>query len=221
MKILLLGASGRTGKLVLHEALMQGYEVNCVVRDTTKIQIESARLKLFEGDVLRKDTLKQAMQNCQIIISVLNISRHTDFPWSRLRTPSSLLSDAMKTVISLAEKQVIKRLIVCSAWGVSETKADLPFWFDWLIEHSNIKAAYKDHERQEGIIRQSDLDWTIVRPAGLINLKRSQKLIESDDNQPKPKLTINRITVAKYLIDAIKTDQLIKKAPVISARLFS
>lgn len=218
MKILLLGATGRTGKLVMDEAIRRGYTLNCLVRDAKKIKSRHEHLRIFEGSPEKPADLEAAIQGCEAILNVLNISRTSDFPWAKLRTPPTFLSDVMSTLIRLAQKYNINRVIICSAWGASETKKDVPAWFRWFIDNSNIGFAYRDHERQEKLLRKSSLSWTIVRPAGLTNSKRTQKIIESFNNKPKPKMTISRISVAKYLVDAITNDELIGKAPVISGK---
>ena len=216
MKILLLGSTGRTGKYVVDEALQRGYELNCLVRDAQKINTVQERLKVFEGSPEKLSDLEQAMKNCEAIINVLNISRTSDFPWAKLRTSPTFLSGVMKNVIELAEIHKVKRIIACSAWGAAETKKDIPAWFRWLIDKSNIGLTYRDHERQEKLLMSSHLLWTIVRPAGLTNSKKYQEIIESYNNKPKPKMTINRISLAKYMVEAITNESLIYKAPVIS-----
>lgn len=216
MNILLLGGTGRTGKLVLQVAKEQGHRVNCLVRNAGKIP-NSEGAQVFEGNAINSDDLEKAISGCEAVVSVLNISRTSDFPWARLRTPSNYLSEVMTNTIRLAKKHSIKRLVVCSAWGVAETKKDLPTWFNWFIDNSNIGVAYKDHERQEKLLNDSDIDWTIVRPSGLTNSKKQQKIIESYANSPAPKLLISRLSVARFMIEALKRDDLIKKAPVISA----
>jgi putative NADH-flavin reductase len=215
MTVFLLGATGRTGKLVLLEALNQGYTVNCVVRKQPTSTPPG--VKFFIGNPADKNVLEQAIQGCNAIISVLNVSRNSDFPWSKLRTPERLLSEVMNNLIPLARQNNINRIIICSAWGVSETKADIPVWFRWLIDNSNIGSAYADHERQEKLLQQSNLSWTIVRPAALINTNKKQQVIQSYGNQPKPRLTISRLSVAEYLVDCVSNDTLVRKAPVISA----
>src|SRR5688572_1928944 len=197
MKILLLGATGRTGKYVVDEALQQGYELKCLVRDRKKIKSSHERLELFEGSPEKTSDLERAITNCEAIIHVLNVSRNSDFPWSKLRTPPTFLSEVMKNVIEVAKKHNVKRVIVCSAWGAAETKKDLPGWFRWFIDNSNIGYAYRDHERQEKLVIGSNLLWTIVRPAGLTNFKKPQQIIESYNNNPKPGMTINRISLAR------------------------
>ena len=217
MKILILGATGRTGKLILEEALNQGYDINCLVRDPKKIDGNHKNMKIYEGSPERISSLENAMQGCDGIISALNISRKSDFPWSKLRTPKTFLSDVMKNIISLTQKNKIDRIVVCSAWGVSETEKEIPFWFNWFIKNSNIGIAYKDHERQENLLKSSNLSWTIVRPSGLINSKKEQKIIESYANEPKPKITISRKSVAEFMVNALSNEKLIGRTSVISA----
>ncbi len=216
MKILILGATGRTGKLVLEQALKEGYRVNCLVRNPEKIKLQSESLTVFKGDTTHAEDLEKAIKDCEAVISTLNISRGSDFPWAPLRTPSDFLSNTMTQLVDVAQRHPTKRIIVCSAWGVAETKSDLPKWFKWFIDHSNIGIAYEDHERQEAILTNSDLDWTIIRPTGLTNSRKPKAVIESLNNQPKPKLTISRLSVAIYMLGALSKPQLIRKKVVVS-----
>jgi uncharacterized protein YbjT (DUF2867 family) len=218
MKIFVLGATGRTGKHVVQQAILAGYELHCLVRDPTKINVSHERLTLFQGSPEKISDVDSAIKGCEAIINVLNVSRDSDFPWSKLRTPPTFLSDVAKNVIPLAEKHRVRRMVVCSAWGAAETKNDLPGWFRWLIDNSNIGYTYSDHDRQEKLVMASNLLWTIVRPVGLTNFKGHQQIIESYNNSPKPRMTINRINLAKYLVDAITNEKLVKKVPVISGK---
>jgi len=136
MKILLLGATGRTGKLVLEKALESRYEVNCLSRNSERIEPQEG-LTIFEGNPNNKTDLENALTECDFVINVLNISRKSDFPWATIRTPENYLPDVMNTLIPIAEDNHLKRIVVCSAWGVAETKNDIPKWFRWLIENSN------------------------------------------------------------------------------------
>ena len=214
MKILLLGATGRTGKLVLEKALAGDHQVNILVRNSNRIK-QQPGLIIFEGDPANQADLQKALSGCHYVISALNISRKSDFPWSPLRTPPTYLSDVMQGLLSITDNQ-LKRIIICSAWGVSETREDIPKWFKWFIDNSNIKFAYHDHERQEKMLERSQFEWTIVRPVGLTNAKAEQSVKESFDNQPRPSLTISRKAVANYLVKSLKDDGLSRKKVVIS-----
>jgi uncharacterized protein YbjT (DUF2867 family) len=200
MTILILGITGRTGKYVLEEALKNKYTVHALVRNKNKVHIHSDQLVLFEGIPTDKAVLADAMQKCEAVISVLNISRTSDFPWAKLRTPTTFLSDSIKNVMQVATEQSIKRIIVCSAWGTNETKKDLPGWFRWIINHSHVGAAYKDHEVQESLLQHSPFDFTIVRPTGLTNSTREQGIQVNIQNTPKPKMTISRRSVAIFMM---------------------
>jgi len=215
VKLLLLGATGRTGKLVMKKALDKGYQVNCLSRKPERIQ-KSNGLTIFEGNPNNESDLDMAISGCDKIISVLNISRKSDFPWASLRTPKTYLSDVMTKLVPIAKEHNIKRISICSAWGVAETKNDIPKWFKWFIKNSNIGVAYKDHERQEKILSNSNIDWTIIRPVGLTNSKREDPIKETFDNKPKPNILISRKSVAEYLLESLEKDALIKKRVVIS-----
>ena len=213
MKILLLGATGRTGKLVLQALLKSGYEVNCLARNSERI-IPANGVTIMEGNASNSEDLQRAISDCEHVISVLNISRKSGFPWSKLRTPKKYLSDVISRLVPISEMEKVKRIVVCSAWGVAETRNDIPKWFRWLIDNSNVGVTYLDHERQEKIITESKLDWTIVRPVGLTNSKRNETIKESFGS--KPNLTISRHSVAKYMVDSLDKEKLIEKKVVIS-----
>ncbi|PQA53790.1 NAD(P)H-binding protein [Siphonobacter curvatus] len=86
MKILLLGATDRTGREVLRQILDAGIWVNVVVRKQRKLKLIHSTLIVFESEVLDPEVLRNAMQGCDAVLSTLNISRYSDFPWSSLRT---------------------------------------------------------------------------------------------------------------------------------------
>ena len=217
MKLLLLGSTGRTGKIVLEIALKKGYQVNCLARNTERIKKRKG-LTIFDGNPTNENDLKKAISKCDFVISVLNISRKTDFPWSSLKTPSTFLSDAMNIVVRISKNENIKRISICSAWGVAETKNDIPKWFKWLINRSNIGIAYNEHEKQEEIISKSKLNWTIIRPVGLSNSKKEEKIIETFNNKPKPNMLISRKSLAKYLLQSLTNNSLIEKKVVVSKK---
>ena len=215
MRILLLGATGRTGKIVLKIALEYGYHVNCLARNIERIEKRDG-LTIFEGSPTNEIDLTKAICECDCVISVLNISRKSDFPWESLRTPKTFLSDVMNLLVRISENMDIKRISICSAWGVAETKNNIPKWFKWIINNSNIGIAYEDHEKQEKTISESKLNWTIVRPVGLSNSKREEKIRETFHNKPKPSILISRQSVAKYLVKSLGNKSLISKRVVIS-----
>ena len=214
MKVLLLGATGRTGKLILQQLIQRGHVVHVLVRDKDKVKLIAQSVTVFEGSTLNADVLSVAMAGCEAIISALNISRNNDFPWSALRTPTDFLSATMKNIIPLATKHQLKRVIIISAWGVNETQKDLPGWFSWTVDNSNISPAYKDHELQEQLLAATNLYWTSLRPVGLTNFSLKPVKI-SLNNVPKPSLLISRKSVAAFAVDVLDEAKFIGLAPTI------
>lgn len=218
MKILLLGATGRTGQHVLTEALARSYEVYALVRDASKVKMQSSRLTLFNGTPENKGSLSEALKDCDAVISTLNISRTSDFPWAPLRTPVDFLENTLTHLINHMQDQGIKRLILTSAWGVGNSRSEVPVWFRWFIDNSNVGKAYAQHEVQERMLKESDLDWTAVRPVGLTNSKKIKELIVSKEGSPTPKLFISRKHTAHFMLDCLDQSNYIKETPVISEK---
>ncbi|MEM7514911.1 MAG: NAD(P)H-binding protein [Bacteroidota bacterium] len=217
MKILILGSTGRTGKLLLEECLNLGHEVNCLVRDMGQVSSKHSSVDYFEGTPSDKVALKNAIQGCEAVVSALNVSRTSDFPWAPLRTPPIFLSEVMQNLIELHGENRLSQIVICSAWGVHETLDDIPWWFRMMIQNSNIGPAYADHERQESLLVESGIPFTIVRPAGLTNFSKKGKVKVSFDNTPKPGLMISRGDVAAFMAEAVGNQGLMGKKPTISA----
>ncbi len=215
MNILILGATGRTGKYLLNESLARGHRVSVLVRDKDKLAGTSGKLAVFEGMPTDTKALQNAAQGCEAILSALNISRTSDFPWAKLRTPKDFLSQTMRNILAL---KGARRIVVTSAWGVGETRGEIPVWFRWLIDHSNIRYPYEDHGNQEELLRQTDGDWTVVRPVGLTDSLKNRAIQVSFANQPPPSLTISRLNVAKFMLDALENHSFVRKCPTISEK---
>jgi nucleoside-diphosphate-sugar epimerase len=215
MRVLLLGATGRTGKIALELLLSQGHDVHALVRDKEKVTTASDKLHLFVGNPQQKADLQNAAHGCNSVLAVLNISRNSDFPWAKLRTSPTVRSDTMKLLLEISNEEKIQKIVVCTAWGVNETKKDLPGWFRWFIENSNIGIAYADHERQEKILASSSIHYVIVRPVGLTDSKKAKPVQTSQNNSPRPRLTISRINTAKFMIEQLTDSRFDRQAVTI------
>lgn len=218
MHILILGATGRTGRILLNEALRRGHRVNVLIGHKSSLKTDPDLVNVYEGTPLNKFTLTDAMRSCEAVLSTLNISRISDFPWAKLRTSKDFLSLSMKKIIDVANEEHVSRIIITTAWGVAETRKDLPFWFRWLIWKSNIRYPYLDHERQEELLQQSGTNWTVVRPVILTDSEKEKKVQVSLNNDPKPSLRISRKNVALFMLDTLENDLYSRQCPVISER---
>jgi uncharacterized protein YbjT (DUF2867 family) len=218
MRILILGSTGRTGRILLSEALNRGHKVTVLISHKGALKIKPELVEVYEGTPLNKFTLAEAMEGCDAVLSSLNISRVSDLPWSKLRTSKDFLSESMGHILEAARQVHLKRIIIATAWGVAETRKDIPFWFRWLIKNSNIRYPYYGHEKQEQLLKSSDMDWTIIRPVGLTDSSKARDIKVSLNNQPKPSLTISRRNVALFMLEALEKNLYIRQCPVISEK---
>ncbi|PTM04295.1 MAG: hypothetical protein DA405_07725 [Bacteroidetes bacterium] len=215
MKVLIIGASGRTGKLVVEEALAQGWEVKALVREVKVFDINHPNLVKVEGTPFAYADVKKACEFCDVVISALNISRASENPWSKLVSPENLLSKSMQNVVDVSKHFPLKKLITVSAWGVGDSRAEIPWWFKLMIRISKISPVYQDHDRQERIVQNADLNFTIVRPVGL-NDKEARPVKVSQNASPKPGLFISRKSLAKYLVQCAREDLHVKEIITLS-----
>jgi putative NADH-flavin reductase len=218
MKVLILGASGRTGRQVLAAAMEAGHEVRCLVRNASKLRNLSDSIEIVEGSIQDEENLKQALEGREAVLSALNLIKRSGSPWSKVVGPYDIISDVIQKLCNLSDPDKLQRIIVCSAHGTNETKQDMPAWFRWLVDNSKIKHAYMDHEKQEDVLRRSKHKWTIVRPVGLTNKERLEEIDEVFNREHKLSMMISRKTVGKYMVDALGRDDLIGKAPSIAKK---
>ncbi len=216
MKLLILGGTGRTGKWLITEALTRRHEVHALVRDKEKLPLRSEKLKVFEGTPAEKEHLEPAIRGCEAVLNALNISRKSVFPWSRLVTPRDFLSTCTANVIDLCKKQGIGRVIVISASGVGDSATEIPGWLRWIIRNTKLGIIYKDHVRQEELLKGSGLDWTVVRPVGLTNKGVDKAIRVSLQGEPKPKFTLSRRNLARFMLDIVEKDRYIRQTPTLS-----
>ncbi|MEJ2052990.1 MAG: NAD(P)H-binding protein, partial [Calditrichaceae bacterium] len=161
MKILLLGATGRTGKRIIEQALQRGHKIAAIVRKPEDIQ--TYKVDIIQGTPYDYDTVERAIKGCNAVINTLNISRKSDNPWSRLRAPEDLISKSAVNAIKAMEKSGIRRFIALSAIGAGRSRKKIPWILKIVISFSNLKYAFHDHGKQEEILENSAMDYTICR----------------------------------------------------------
>jgi putative NADH-flavin reductase len=210
MNILLFGATGGTGKQVLLQALEQGHVVTAIVRNPSKITIKSNNLKIAAGDVLTSD-LTPAMKNQDAVICCLGA------PANKAGT---LRSSGTKNIITAMENANIKRFICQTSLGYDDGADVLKctsFFFKKIIVPYVLKATFKEHSLQESIIKESDLNWTIIRPGNLTNGNRTGNykygFLYTD---PALKVKVSRADVADLMLKQLSVNQNCKQTIGIS-----
>ena len=214
MKILILGISGRTGRLVAEEAIKRGHKVAGIVRNPGSLNVKGA--EIIAGTPYDIETVRKAMEGCDAVISTLSLVSSSQGLFKKITTPLDSMSVSLGNTVTVMGENGIRRIVLMTAAGVGDTAHMLPAFFKFLIKISNIRFSYADHERQEKILASSDLDWTIVRPVGLNGKDNNLTTLTDTDGTGKLKSMISRNAVAHFILCCIENEMFIREKPAIS-----
>lgn len=214
-RILLYGATGRTGGLVLTYALQQGYAVTALVRSPEKLVVESDHLTVVRGLPTNLDDVRRALRGCEAVISTLSaLSESEAFSRKKIPAPHTLETTMRNTVAAMGE-QGVKRIVTLSSIGAGDSWPHAPWYMRWMIKLTNFKLTFADHDGQEALLRQSPLDWTIARPVALNNHEALGRLVISYETTPAP-FKMSRRQLAKFMVDCLERNEMVRKAPLLS-----
>ncbi|MBN2154238.1 MAG: SDR family oxidoreductase [Candidatus Lokiarchaeota archaeon] len=216
MKLSVFGGTGRTGRWILKEGLERGHEIVALVRSPEKVLEGSPRLQLVDGSPTSLDDVRRAVKGADAVLSALNVNRSSDLPWARVTSPKDLMSTSIKNALEAMHEEHVKRIVVVSAYGVGETKEKIGALGRLFLYGTNIKYAYLDHERQERLLAASDLDWTALRPTFLKGGQETRAVIASIDGVPKPKGSVSRRNLARFMLDCAEKGLHVRQAPTVS-----
>lgn len=214
--LLVLGGSGRTGRLVIAEALRRGHTVTALVRDASKM-VPGEHLTVVEGSPLRPESVDAACRGAQAVIIALANRGLSDAPWSGQLSPPDLITDAVQAAADAMRSRGIRRIVLLSALGTADSSESVPWGLRWSTHFMRMATVYRDHAAADAELRSSGLDWTIVRPTLLSNTSKRRPITTTKAGRTPHSLHIGRADVAGYLVDAIEDDSLIGTAPIISS----
>ena len=210
-QILVLGGNGRTGKLVVDYALEKGYKVVALVRNLSKVVNAGENVTYVEGTPYQLEDVKNAIKGCDAVISTLNNSRKSDWPWSEPDGPFNILERSMLNVSKAMQEEGIDRIVYMSALGVRDSEQYMPVMFKTIVKYSSIKIVYDDHSHAESVLEGADLNWTFIRPVGLTNGTKPNPVAIISKGKPEH-TTVRRIAVAKFMVEALDKDKYYRKA---------
>jgi putative NADH-flavin reductase len=206
VKVLIIGATGATGQILMREALAQGDEVTALARDPSALASEDPRLRVLQGNVLDVSSVEAAVAGQDAVLSALG---------TRSTRPTTLFSESTHNVIGAMKKQGVRRLICITGVGAGDSKGHVGFLYDRIMLPFVVKNIYEDKTRQEEAIKQSDLDWVIVRPARLTDepARGEYNVFLGGSYTAK---TISRGDVVAFMLAQLTDDTYVRKMPVIS-----
>ena len=205
MNILIIGATGGTGKELVKQSLERNYTVTALVRKPDKIKISNKRLTIAKGDVLNPDSLSSVIKNQDVVVCALGHKR-----WFY---PNKILSQGTQNIVNEMEKNNVKRFICETSLGVGNSFGRLGLYYTLFTIPFVLQFYYWDKGKQEKIIRNSSLDWTIVRPGILTNGKQRGKYRHGEKvGNFLWSVRISRADTSDFLLNQVTDDTYLKKA---------
>jgi uncharacterized protein YbjT (DUF2867 family) len=211
MKIVIFGANGQTGRLLTRRVLDAGHDAVAVTRRPDDFPFADPRLTIVGADVRDASSLVDVVDGADAVLSTLGV------PFSR--KPIDTYSVGIGNVIAAMRKASVQRLVVVSSTGAYHYpgRRDTPLslrLFEPVITRTIGKTTYDDQRRMEDIVRDSGLDWTIVRPSGLFELPESTNYVAGEVD-PVGGFTA-RIDLADYMIKLAADPSTTRKTVVVS-----
>ncbi|MDT8262350.1 SDR family oxidoreductase [Roseomonas sp. DSM 102946] len=206
-KILVLGATGATGRLIVSQALARGYDVTVLARSAEKAN-NFHGTKVIIGDARDESVLRQAVKGRDAVLSALGT------PASPFREVT-LLSTATRSLVSAMQAEQVSRLVCITGIGAGDSAGHGGFLFDNLIFPLLLRKVYADKNRQEAIIRGSGLDWVLVRPS-ILNNTASHEVRALTDLSSFHGGTISREDVASFVLDQVRGEAWVHRSPLIT-----
>jgi putative NADH-flavin reductase len=196
MKIVVFGASGKTGTLITEQALAKGHHVTAYIRRDGSLLQQHPNLKVITGSLNDTSKLKEVVSGADACVSALG--------GNSLIKHSPEITAGIQTIVSLMEQEGVKRLVYLSSMGAGESRKIMRPLIRFFIADIMLRVPLADHTTNEKQIAKSKLQWTLVRPAGLTNgpktgrLKHGTRIAVLKGNPQ-----ISRANVASFIIDQL------------------
>ena len=219
MKLVIFGPTGGTGRRLVERAIAEGHEVSAFVRNPSRMRARHRRLRVVVGDVFDAGKVREAVAGNEAVISVLG-SRQPSNPLHPHRPgdPHGPVSAGSANIISAMKEHGLRRFVCQTAWGVGESKQDPGFagaFFMKVLVPPLLRDEYAEKEAQEKLLRESDLEWIIVRPMILTNGPWTNEYRVGLDLKPGRRPYISRADAADFLMRQLTDDTYVRNTPAI------
>ena len=206
MKLLIIGGTGGTGRELIKQGLEQGHRLTALVRNPGKVKIAHQDLSIIKGNVLDFDKVQEVVASQDAVISALG--------HKRFFIVSNILSEGTKNIIHAMEKHNVKRFICITSLGINDSRFKLGLYYTLFVIPVITFFYFWDKARQEKLIINSHLDWTIVRPGQLTNGRKRGTYKHGTDvgNYILTKI-ISRADVAHFILSQLNDKTYLHKTP--------
>lgn len=208
VNVIVFGASGRTGRLIVEQALEKDHAVTAFVRDPTAFSKEALvlsahpKLRVFAGDALDAAAVAEALEGQQAVVSAIG---------PRSKEGANICAASARNIIAGMKRQGVSRLLC-----ITSSSDFQGFLFEQIVKPVFLRAAFEDKEQQEAQIFKSGLDWTIVRPGILRDGPRSGRYRLAVGAMPKAGWRVTRADLAEFIVRELKRSDYVHQAITIA-----
>jgi len=197
MNLVVLGATGRTGRLVVEKALAAGHTVTALVRSPQKLTTGHSNLRLVTGEATDTLAVSSALEGADAVISALG-------------GKGSVIADSTRAIVAAARKTGLSRVVVLSTFAAERDRLDAG---TRLLTGIGMGAMLKDKSAGEEMLRRSDLEWTIVYASMLTDGPASGSVVVLPEGSKRGlSQKISRADLAAWMVDAATGAQYSRRA---------
>lgn len=198
MRLAVFGATGGTGVQVIKQALRRGHRVTALARRPERLGITDPHLDVVAGDVLAAGSCDAVVDGVDAVVSALGIGMH--------RHATTVYSAGTGNVIGAMTRTGVDRLLVVSTSSLSiPDRRQLPEWLvTKFLLHPMLKRPYADMADMEQRVRDSNIQWTLVRAARLTDRPSTGDYRIAFDGKLHGCWSIARADLATYLLDHVR-----------------
>lgn len=206
MRIVVFGATGTMGRNITEQALAAGHQVTGFARHASSLDIDHERLSTIDGDVLDQEQVKAAIRDHDAVIFAVGAG-----------AKGGVRARGTATVVRAMKSLGLRRLIVLSTLGAGDSWKHLNFVWKYLMFGMLLRQAYTDHKLQESLVRESGLDWTIVRPSAFSSKHIDGELHHGSlDGVKDLMLKVPLAIAAAFMVSQVDSDAYLHATPAVS-----
>jgi putative NADH-flavin reductase len=207
MNILIFGASGVTGHQLVKQAILKGHTVTAFVRNPGRLALSHPQLKIICGNILNYQLVEDAVKEKDAVLSALGAA-------SAFKYDPDVV-EGVGNIIKAMEANGIRRFIYMSTICAVNGSAQAGFFIKYIAPKI-LSTEIAGHRVREKMIRQSELRWTIIRPAVLTNGEQRGNYRSGENLHGKGfMVSISRADVANCMLRQLTDETFLKKAPAV------
>jgi putative NADH-flavin reductase len=208
MKLVIFGSTGSTGREVVQQSLAEGHQVTAFARHPENLTIQHPNLTILQGDVFDSRSVEDAIQGQDAVVCVLGAGQ---------KLSGNVRSEGTRQIIQAMEKTGVRRLICQSTLGAGDSWGNLNFYWKTVMFGFLLRKVFADHQLQEQYVRQSGLDWTIIRPSAFVEGDRTGQYRHGFPGTDKNiQLKISRADIADFILKQLDSQVYFHQTPSLS-----